>query len=191
MASYESVEGEQKGGPCLAVLRRFTELMLAELNGGAERSKALAAHFPVLFSSQETCNPESPARQPFGLVFQEGQRATFNLPSRRRFVVEYLKITCWRSDPHLLVQLTTESQSMFRNLTLCSAFDELASYDGFAVTAASPLHLWESTTNTLFFTYGDRRHSAMVPADTCVQMWGYLEPTSFPAASRCTGKTRG
>ena len=42
--------------------------------------------------------------------------------------VEYLRITSWRSNPDFLIQLATESQSMFRNLTLCSAFDELSIY---------------------------------------------------------------
>jgi hypothetical protein len=190
MASRPSGTVEQKGGSPLGVLRRFTELVLAEVNSGAEKTKALAAQLGVLCSSEETCNPESSERQPFGLVFQEGQRAAFSLPAGRRFVVEYLKITSSRSDPHLLVQLTTESQSMFRNLTLCSAFDELSSYGGFAVTVAAPVQIWEATTNTLLFTYGDRRYSAIVPADTFVQMWGYLEPSGFRADTPSTGNTR-
>lgn len=172
----------------LAVLRRFTELVLAELNGVTERRRERTADFTVLCSS-ETCNPESPTRQPFGLVFQEGQSAAFNLPVGRRFIVEYVKITCWGSTPHLLVQLTTQSQSMFRNMMLCSAYEELSGVC--TVTPASPLHLWESTANTLLFSHGDVRHSATVPADTCVQMWGYLEPTGLSVLPRCMGKKRG
>jgi hypothetical protein len=190
MTSRTSPTIEQTGGSPLSALRRFTELVLAELNRSSEKRKALAAQFGVLCSSEETCNPELTPRQPFGLVFQEGQRAAFNLPAGRRFVVEYLRITSWRSNPHLLIQLTTESQSMFRNLTLCSAFDELSIYDGFAVTAASPVQIWEQTTNTLLFTYGDRRYSAMVPTETCVQMWGYLEASSFRPVPRSTRDTQ-
>jgi hypothetical protein len=173
-------------GSSLAVLRRFTELVLAELNSVTERRKARETQFAVLCSS-ETCNPEFSARQPFGLVFQEGERAAFNLPAGRRFIVEYVKITCWGPTPHLLVQLTTQSQSMFRNMMLCSAYEELSGVC--TVTPASPLHLWESTANTLLFSHGDVRHSATVPADTCVQMWGYLEPTSLSVLPRCMGKT--
>jgi hypothetical protein len=169
----------------LAVLRRFTELVLAELNGVTGRWKPRAADFPALCSS-DTCNPDSPTRQPFGLVFQEGQRAAFNLPIGRRFIVEYVKITSWRPTPHLLVQLTTESQSMFRNMMLCSAYEDLSG--ACTVTPASPLHLWESTANTLLFSYGEVRHSATVPAETCVQMWGYLEPTGLSGLPRCIGK---
>lgn len=172
----------QRRGSSLAVLRRFTELVLAELNGVTEKRSASGAEFAVLCSA-ETCNPESSPRQPFGLVFQEGQRATFHLPAGRRFIVEYVKITCWGATPHLLVQLTTESEHMFRNMMLCSAYEELAGLC--TVTPASPLSLWESTANTLLFSYGDVRHSATVPADTSVQMWGYLEPTSLAVLPRC------
>ncbi len=168
----------------LAALRRFTELVLAELNGVTER-KAQGADFALRCSS-DTSNPDAPTRQPFGLVFQEGQRAAFNLPIGRRFIVEYVKITSWGPTPHLLVQLTTQSQSMFRNMMLCSAYEDLTG--ACTVTPASPLHLWESTANTLLFSYGDVRHSATVPADTCVQMWGYLEPTSHSGLPHCMGK---
>ena len=158
MANLEEREGAQSGGSSLAALRRFTELVLAELDSSTERRNAQATQFAVLCSSDDTCGPELPARQPFGVVFQEGQRAAFSLPPGRRFVVEYLKITCWGSDRHLLVQLTTESHNMFRNMTLCSAFDEHSGCSGCTVTPASPLHLWESTANTLLFSYGDLRH---------------------------------
>lgn len=175
MTNSTAATPAQHSGSSLAALRRFTELVLAELNAMANRSKPQDGEFAILCSS-ETCNPDFPTRQPFGLVFQEGQRAAFNLPAGRRFIVEYVKITCWGSTPHLLVQLTTRSQSMFRNLMLCSAYEDLSGVC--TVTPASPLHLWESTANTLLFSCGEVRHSATVPADTCVQMWGYLEPTS-------------
>jgi hypothetical protein len=173
----------------VTALRRFTEVVLAELNAGTDKSKKLQATDFAVLCSAETCNPEFPARQSFGLVFQEGERAAFHLPLGRRFIVEYVKITCWGPTPHLLVQLTTQSQSMFRNMMLCSAYEELSGVC--TVTPASPLHLWESTSNTLLFSYGDVRHSAIVPTDTCVQMWGYLEPTSLSVLSRCMVKTHG
>jgi len=172
----------QHSGSCLASLRRFTELVLAELDGVAKVTRALEAKLAV-GRSAETNNPDIAAHQPFGLVFQEGQRAAFNLPPGRRFIVEYVKITCWGPTPHLLVQLTTQSQSMFRNMMLCSAYEDLSGVC--TVTPASPLHLWEATANTLLFSFGDVRHSASVPADTCVQMWGYLEPTSHSVLPRC------
>ena len=155
----------QRSGSSLAALRRFTELVLGELNGTTQLANDQKFNFGTLFSS-DTCDPDSPVRQPFGLVFQEGQRAAFNLPPRRRFVVDYVKITCWAANPHLLVQLTTQSRTMFRNMTLCSAYEELSGIC--SVTPASPLLLWESTVNTLLFSYGDRRLSAAVPDDTCV-----------------------
>ena len=120
----------------LAALRRFTELVLAELNSVTERKRAQEAQFAVLCSS-ETPNPDRSPRQPFGLVFQEGQRAAFNLPPGRRFIVEYVRITCWGATPHLLVQLTTESEHMFRNMMLCSAYEDLSGLC--TVTPASPL----------------------------------------------------
>lgn len=178
----------QRSGSSLAALRRFTELVLAELNGMTERRMAQETQFAVLCSS-ETSAPDFPSRQPFGLVFQEGQRAAFNLPAGRRFIVEYVKITCWGSTPRLLVQLTTRSQSMFRNMMLCSAYEDLSGVC--TVTPASPLHLWESTANTLLFSCGEVRHSATVPADTCVQMWGYLEPTSLAVLPRCARNAHG
>jgi len=178
----------QRSDSSLAALRRFTELVLGDLNGATPIANDHKPNLGMVFSS-DTCDPDSPIRQPFGLVFQEGQRAAFNLPPRRRFVVEYVKITCWATDPHLLVQLTTQSRTMFRNMTLCSAYEELSGTC--SVTPASPLHLWESTANALLFSYGDRRLSATVPDDTCVQMWGYLEPTSLSKLPRCACKTHG
>src|SRR6185369_15812450 len=94
----------QRGNSSLAALRRFTELVLGDLNGATPIANDHKPNLGMVFSS-DTCDPDSPIRQPFGLVFQEGQRAAFNLPPRRRFVVEYVKITCWATDPHLLVQL--------------------------------------------------------------------------------------
>ncbi|MFZ0704437.1 MAG: hypothetical protein WAM71_02455 [Candidatus Korobacteraceae bacterium] len=185
MANPEIGTSGQRSGSCLASLRRFTELVLAELDGVTKVTRALEAKLAVLHPA-DTSNPDLPTHQPFGLVFQEGQRAAFNLPSGRRFIVEYVKITCWGPVPHLLVQLTTQSQSMFRNMMLCSAYEDLSGVC--TVTPASPLHLWESTANTLLFSYGDVRHSATVPADTCVQMWGYLEPTSHSVLPRCIHK---
>ena len=178
----------QYGNSSLAALRRFTELVLAELNDSAQRTNSAELPFAILCSSEDTCNPNTSRRQPFGLVFQEGQRAVFNLPAGRRFVIEYLKISRWGASPQLLVQLTTKSQSMFRNMTLCSAFDDVSVSGCCTITPASPLLLWESTANTLLFSHGDLRHSATVPPDTCVQMWGYLEPAGFGAASQVTRK---
>ncbi len=175
----------QQSGSSLAALRRFTELVLGELSD-TQLANDQRSNFGTVFSS-DTCDPDSPVRQPFGLVFQEGQRAAFNLPPRRRFVVEYVKISCWATDPHLLVQLTTQSRTMFRNMTLCSAYEDLSGIC--SVTPASPLLLWESTVNTLLFSDGGRRLSAAVPDDTCVQLWGYLEPTSFSGIPRCVRKT--
>lgn len=163
-------------------LRRFTALALAELTHTNPRFNEKKRPLAVVCSSEESVNADSPGRQPFGLVFRDGQRAAFDVPPGRRFVVEYLNITCWGMDPRLLVQLTTRSREMFRNLTLCSLYDELSSGNDCRISPASPLSLWESTANTFLFSFGDLRPSAMVPADTCVQMWGYLEPTSFRTA---------
>ena len=181
MTNHMNAATIQRSGS-LAALRRFTELVLAELNSMTVRAKTDEPEFTVLGTS-DTSNPDAPARQPFGLIFQEGQRAAFNLPPGRRFIVDYVKITCWGATPHLLVQLTTQSHSMFRNMMLCSAYEELSGVC--TVTPASPLHLWEATANTLLFSYGDVRHSATVPDDTCVQMWGYLEPAGLSVLPRC------
>ena len=165
----------------MAALQRFTELVLAEL--GVRETRNTQEELLALLCSCDTSNPDCSPRRPFGLIFQEGQHAAFDLPVGRRFIVEYVMITCWGPSPHLLVQLTTRSESMFRNMMLCSAYDDLSGVC--TVTPASPLNLWEATANTVLFSYGDVRHSATVPADTCVQMWGYLEPTSLSVLPRC------
>jgi hypothetical protein len=182
MTNHTTAAMTQRSGS-LAALRRFTELVMAELTSMAERAKTTNPEFTVL-GTCDSATPDAPGRQPFGLIFQEGQRAAFNLPPGRRFIVEYVKISCWGPTPHLLVQLTTQSKSMFRNMMLCSAYEELSGVC--TVTPASPLHLWEATANTLLFSYGDVRHSATVPDDTCVQMWGYLEPAGLSVLPRCT-----
>ena len=105
MANHINATTTQRSGSSLAALRRFTELVLAELNGMTDRARTQDGEFAVPCTS-DTNNPDAPDRQPFGLVFQEGQRAAFNLPPGRRFIVEYVKISCWGPTPHLLVQLT-------------------------------------------------------------------------------------
>lgn len=152
------------------ILRRFTEMVLAELGGTYRRSREPETPPPLLSYTDETPSPDVLRRQPFGVVFVEGQKSTFTVPPGRRLVIEYLDIACWGRSPRPLVQLTTRSEDMFRNVTVrCSASE------GYGVSPMWPVQIKESTSNTFVFSSGGMRQSPVVPVDTYVQMWGYLE----------------
>jgi len=174
MRHTESTPTAQQRASATEALRRFSELVLTELGN---RSRDPQTPPPLLSYSDHSENSDRVGRQPFGVVFVEGQTAAFHVPHGRRLVVEYLDINCWGADPHLQVQVTTKAEDMFRNLTLCSAYDELCGTPGCVVAPGAPIQFWEATSNTFLFSQGELRNSATVPAKTCVQLWGYLEPT--------------
>jgi len=159
------------------VLRRFTEMVLAELGNTYRRSTEPETPPPLLSYSDEALNLDKLRRQPFGVVFVEGQKAAFTVPHGRRLVIEYLDIACWGRSPRPLVQLTTRSEDMFRNVTVRCSDSE-----GYGVSPTWPVQIKESTSNMFVFSSGSMRQSPIVPVDTYVQMWGYLEQVG----SSCT-----
>lgn len=152
------------------ILRRFTELVLADLGGTYRRARDPETPPPLLSYSDETLSADQLRRQPFGVVFVEGQKASFTVPHGRRLVIEYLDIACWGRSPRPLVQLTTRSEDMFRNVTVRCSDSE-----GYGVSPTWPVQIKGSTSNTFLFSGGSMRQSPNVPVDTYVQMWGYLE----------------
>ena len=170
MAGTESTIQAQARPSATDILRRFTEMVLAELGSAYRRSKDPETPPPLLSYSDHSPGPDSAGRQPFGVVFVEGQRANFNVPQGRRLVIEYLDIACWGRSPRPLVQLTTRSDDMFRNVTVRCSDSE-----GYGVSPTWPVQIKESTSNTFLFSSGSMRQSPVVPTDTYVQMWGYLE----------------
>ena len=69
---------------------------------------------------------------------------------------------------------------MFRSLTLCNSEEKLSGAYSHSGLPAAPIQIQGLTTNTFLFSNGDLQNSSTVSADTYVQVWGYLEPTSFP-----------
>ena len=151
---------------------------LTQLTCAANRLLLHNKRVAVTSSCTPTLKLEFTGRQPFGVAFTQGHHAIFKVPSGHRFVIEHLNISCWAENPHLLVQLITKSSHMFRNLTLCNSPEELNRGE-----ASSAMQIHGSTTNTFLFSNGTLHNSSTVPADTYVQVWGYLEPTSFPDVS--------
>lgn len=154
----------------LAALTRPT----CAVNGLRLGDERLAVTSPSI----PTVDLEFSGRQPFGFAFTEGHQAIFNVPSGYRFVIEHVNISCWAENPHLFVQLITKSPHMFRSVTFSNWPEELNGTDGCAASLATPLHIQGLTTNTVLFSNAELQNSSTVPADTHVQVWGYLEPTS-------------
>ena len=167
MTSTESATPAHPRPTATEVLRRFTEMVLASLGTKANDPETPA---PLLSYTDETFSPDRLRRQPFGVVFVEGQKATFNVPLGHRLVIEYLDIACWGRSPRSLVQLTTKSPDMYRNVTVRCSESE-----GYGVSPTWPVQIKESTSSTFVFSSGGMRQSPIVPVDTYVQLWGYLE----------------
>jgi len=179
MKTNDRVQSDSRCSPeavrWYAALAALTQLTCAA-NGLRLREERLA----VSSSCIPALELEFTGRQPFGFAFTEGHQATFNVPSGHRFVIEHLNISCWAENPHLLVQLITKSPHMFRSLTLCNSEEKLSGAYSHSGLPAAPIQTQGLTTNTFLFSNGDLQNSSTVPADTYVQVWGYLEPTSFP-----------
>ena len=176
MAHTESTMQAHTRPSATEILRRFTEMVLAELGGTYRRSKDPVTPPPLLAYSDDTVSPDRLRHQPFGVVFVEGQKASFTVPQGRRLIIEYLDIACWGRSPRALVQLTTKSEDMFRNVTVRCSDSE-----GYGVSPTWPVQIKEMTSNTFVFSSGSLRQSPIVPVDTYVQLWGYLEPVGSTA----------
>jgi hypothetical protein len=161
---------------CFAALAALTQLTCV-VNELKLREDCLTVASPP----KQTPELDFAGRQPFGFAFTEGHQATFNVPSGYRLVIEHINIACWAENhPHLFVQLVTKSPHMFRNLTLCTSAAELARADSYPALPAAEIQIQGLTTNTFLFSDGELKNSSTVPPDTYVQVWGYLERSSFP-----------
>ena len=105
---------------------------------------------------------------PFAFAFSEGHEATFRVPNRHRFVIEHVTVSSPAASASD-VQMVTRSKQMFRQMTLTCTPTE--------TDTAHPILVPGSTNNTLLFSKGVEHCSSIVPTDTYVQLWGYLEPT--------------
>lgn len=109
---------------------------------------------------------EFTGRASFGFAFTEGKEATFRVPSGHRFVVEHVFVSSGADQNEVEVHMVTRSRRMFQHLSLATGTD-----------VTTPILVQGSTESTLFFKHGIEPSSSTVPADTYLQMWGYLEPT--------------
>jgi hypothetical protein len=122
---------------------------------------------------------EFSGRQPLGFAFTEGNQAIFYVPSRHRFVIENVDILCGADDQDLQVQFITRWSHMYRDITLrrsLDAPDEGKADDGSAV----PIAVNGSSANSFLFSHGESKNSSVVPRDTYIQVWGYLERAYRP-----------
>ena len=121
-------------------------------------------------------------REPFGFVFTEGQEAKFRVPSGHRFVIEHADICCWAKDDHLDVEFVTTSSRTCCNRTSDRSLLQTSPCQGAADQAPDPIWVQGSSVTTLLFSNHAVQGSSIVPPDTYVQVWGYLEPTNVMAA---------
>jgi len=156
---------------------------LIELTSAANGLRLHNERLAVTPSCAPTLGLDFTGRQPFGFVFTQGHQAIFNVPSGHRFVIKHLNISSRAENPHLLVQLVTKSPHMFRSLTLCNSTEELVIADGGSALPAAPIQIYGLTANTFLFSNGELKNSSTVPPDTYIQLWGYLETTTFPDVS--------
>jgi len=120
-------------------------------------------------------------REPFGFAFTEGQEARFRVPSGHRFVIEHTDICCWAKDDQLDVEFVTTSSRTYRNLTSNRSLLQVSSCEEATTSAREPIWVQGSSVTTFLFSNHEVQGSSIVPADTYVQVWGYLEPTNVMA----------
>ena len=118
-------------------------------------------------------------RQPLGFAFTEGNQAIFYVPSRHRFVIENLDILCGADVEHLQVQFVTRWSHMYRDMPLRCPLD--APNEGkVSDDSAVPIVVNGSSANSFLFSNGESKNSSVVPRDTYIQVWGYLERAYGP-----------
>jgi hypothetical protein len=122
-------------------------------------------------------------REPFGFVFTAGHEARFHVPSGHRFVVEQVNIACWAKDDHLDVQLVTKYSSRWCNPTQALSTSPASPDSDEGAQAVEPIWVQGSSVSTFLFSNAEVHDSSIVPPDTYVQVWGYLEPTNVAASS--------
>jgi hypothetical protein len=117
-------------------------------------------------------------REPFGFVFTEGRQAKFRVPSGHRFVIEHADICCWAKDDHLDVEFITTSSRTYCNRIPERSLLQAPPCEGGMASASEPIWVQGSSITTYLFTTHEVHGSSIVPPDTYVQVWGYLEPTN-------------
>jgi hypothetical protein len=117
-------------------------------------------------------------REPFGFAFTEGQEAKFRVPSGHRFVIEHADICCWAKDDHLDVEFVTTSSRTYCSRTSDRSLLQASPCEDCAAPASEPIWVQGSSVTTFLFSNHEVRGSSIVPPDTYVQVWGYLEPTN-------------
>jgi len=115
-------------------------------------------------------------RQPFGFAFTEGHEATFHVPPGHRYVIEHMDVSCGRNCAHVDVELITRSPCMFRHIALPRWPGQTSWGEDSEKRTAPPIVVRGSSENTFLFSNGKVFGSSIVPPDTYVQIWGYLEP---------------
>jgi hypothetical protein len=127
-------------------------------------------------------------RQPYGFVFAEGQEAGFRVPSGHRFVIEQVDVSSWGDSGALTMHLVTNAPRMYRCIEVAYLHEQQADATAIVVTA-TPLVVNGLSANTFLFSHREVRNSATVPTDTYLQIWGYLEPSHFPASDSLCANT--
>jgi hypothetical protein len=127
-------------------------------------------------------------RQPYGFVFSQGQEAGFRVPSGHRFVIEQVNVSSWGDSGALTMHLVTNSPRMYRCIELAYLQEPQADATA-AVVAATPLVVNGLSVNTVLFSDRKVHNSPIVPSDTYLQVWGYLESSSV--ANELQSEKRG
>ena len=122
--------------------------------------------------------------EPFGFAFTEGQDAKFRVPSRHRFVIEHVNVCCWAKDDHLDVEFVTTWSRTCRNLTSDQSVLQASPCKDPRAQKAEPIWVQGSSLTILLFSNHEVQGSPIVPPDTYVQIWGYLEPTDMRWATK-------
>jgi len=118
-------------------------------------------------------------REPFGFAFTEGQEARFRVPSGHRFVIEHADICCWAKDDRLDVEFVTTSSRRYCHRPSDSPLLQASPCDEATSPVSEPIWVQGSSVTTFLFSNQQVRGSSIVPPDTYVQVWGYLEPTNM------------
>ena len=119
--------------------------------------------------------------EPFGFAFTEGQDAKFRVPSGHRFVIEHVNVCCWAKDDQLDMKFVTTSSCTCHNLNSDQLVLQASPCWDARAQTAEPIWVQGWSLTTLLFSNHEVQGSPIVPPDTYVQVWGYLEPTEVIA----------
>jgi hypothetical protein len=97
------------------------------------------------------------------------------VPPGHRYVIEHMDVSCRRNRAHVYVKLMIRSPCMFRHITLTRWPGQTWWGEDSEKETAPPIMV-RGSANTFLFSNGKVHGSSIVPTDTHVQIWGYLEP---------------